>query len=84
MEMLIKRLNAMQKDVAALDRFKGHVFHVDLTGTLSNAEADYTKYWDNELHPTVPGFIRLTEKFAGALFENIPALKARSQGGGLL
>ena len=76
---LISRLNDMQARVAALPRFKTHVFHVNLTGTLSNAAASYARDWDNELHASRAGFAKLTAKFAGALLANLPVLQAQAQ-----
>jgi hypothetical protein len=67
METLIKRLNKMQALVAGLPRFNAHVFHVNLTGTLSSMQAGYASDWDNELHPSVDGFTALTRKFADAV-----------------
>jgi hypothetical protein len=83
MQELIGRLNTMQARVAALPRFSKHVFHVKLTGTLSNAQDTYKTQWENELHPKKSGFMSLTKVFATALATNIPALNAQSKGGGL-
>lgn len=75
MKTLIKRLNDMQAGVAGLAKFKGHVFQVKLTETLSNQRGRYANDWDNELHPSISGFTALTKTFAEALVESIPALK---------
>ena len=75
MQALIMRLNAMQKTVAALPRFSGHVIHADLTGTLSNTEADYKAHWDNELHPTEAGFTLLSARLVAIMQKRIPALR---------
>lgn len=75
MQQLILRLNTMQKTVAALPRFHGHVIHADLTGTLSSAQDSYQTHWDNELHPSEAGFTLLTEKLVAIMQERIPALK---------
>jgi hypothetical protein len=52
----------MQEKVAA--KFAPHVVHVRLTNILSNAPGKYLDHWENELHPNVPGFTLLTQKFA--------------------
>jgi Dyp-type peroxidase family len=74
MQDLIERLNAMQKTVAALPRFSGHVIHADLTGTLSNTQANYKDHWDNELHPNEAGFTALTARLVAIMQNRIPAL----------
>jgi hypothetical protein len=52
MRQLIDRLNAMAARVAA-----ANVHHVNLTGTLAAAYGnDYTRLWNNELHPKGDGF----------------------------
>ena len=43
-----------------------HVKYVDIRGTLS-VGADYRTWWANELHPTLLGFERVTDRFADAL-----------------
>lgn len=75
MRRLIDRLNTMQRRVVALAPFAGHVFHADLTGTLSTAPADYQLDWDNELHPTQSGFARLTVKLVEEMVKRVPALQ---------
>ncbi len=75
MQALIERLNMMQKKVAALSRFSGHVIHADLMGTLSNAPVSYKDHWDNELHPTEAGFTALAAKLLETMQNRIPALR---------
>jgi len=77
MQALITRLNQMQIALAALPKFQNRVFHVNLTGTLSSQPAAYKADWDNELHPSVPGFTALTQRFAAALAAAVPALQPR-------
>jgi hypothetical protein len=64
-KQLIDRFNKQVKDVAAIAEFT-HVKYVDIRGTLSSG-SDYTTWWANELHPTLRGFRRVTERFATAL-----------------
>lgn len=59
---LIDRFNTMLAGVAALPELS-HVKYIDLRNTLSSA-ADYRKWWENELHPTPEGFIRVADRFA--------------------
>lgn len=59
---LIDRFNTMLGAVAALPGLD-HVRYVNLRGTLS-VEADYKRWWANELHPTARGFVKVTERFA--------------------
>ena len=40
------------------------VCYVDLRYCLSNEEADYEDYWENELHPTPKGFCRIAHKIS--------------------
>lgn len=75
MQDLIERLNVMQRTVAALPRFKDHVIHADLTGTLSKTQADYKTHWDNELHPTEAGFTLLSARLVAIMQNCIPALR---------
>ena len=83
MKRLIQRLNTMQKGVVGQAAFAGRVFHVDLTGTLSNAAGAYLQDWDNELHPSQSGFARLADKFAAVLAVELPALQPAAQVVGL-
>jgi hypothetical protein len=76
MKTLIQKLNTMQAGVAAARPRR--VFHVDLTGKLSNQAADYKSDWENELHPTRAGFTALTQIFADSLVTNAPALNGNS------
>jgi len=67
---LIDRYNAMLsalvRDLAAAGL--SHVRYVDLRGTLSTAlPSGYKADWGNELHPTKPGFAKVTVKIAAAL-----------------
>jgi hypothetical protein len=62
---LIDRFNAMVQGIETMPDFD-HVRFVDLRGTLPNG-AGYEKWWDNELHPTRQGFVKVTQKFADTL-----------------
>ena len=75
MQALIERFNQMQKTVAELPRFRHHVIHADLTGTLSNGETNYKDHWDNELHPTEAGFSLLTARLVSAMQNRIATLR---------
>jgi len=75
MRLLIDRLNTLQAGLVAEPSFAGRVFHVNMTGTLSKAPVGYKADWDNELHPTQPGFARLAQVLVGAMVANIPALQ---------
>ncbi len=76
MNALIKRLNTMQQGVA--QQFQSHVFHVNLTDTLSRElrDDDYKRDWANELHPTDAGFAKITAKFVDNLCQRLPDLRA--------
>jgi hypothetical protein len=63
---LITRFNDMLEGLVAALEFS-HVRYVNLLGTLSDADADYKEWWDNELHPTRRGFIAVTNKIAAEL-----------------
>ena len=63
METIINRFNDMVQSVAGLF---GHVHYVDLRRTLAN-DAQYKRYWANELHPTKAGFKLVAAKFAAVL-----------------
>ena len=41
--------------------------YVNLLGTLSDEDANYKDWWDNELHPTQRGFVAVTDKIAHEL-----------------
>jgi lysophospholipase L1-like esterase len=57
---LIDRFNAMLAQIVQLPAF-AHVRYVDVRGALSSG-ADYKRWWDNELHPTLAGFQTVTER----------------------
>ncbi len=60
---LIDRFNAMLQtlpDAAGL----GHVTYLDLRQVLSSDLATYKKTWNDELHPTKPGFEAVAAEFA--------------------
>lgn len=63
MRDVIDRFNLVVQSLT--ERFP-FVVYVDVRNTLSTG-ADYTDWWDNELHPTGPGFEKVTDKFAAAL-----------------
>ena len=63
---LITRFNEMLESLVAVIDYS-HVRYVNLLGTLSNADADYKDWWDNELHPTRRGFVAVTNKIAAEL-----------------
>lgn len=65
LEQLIDRFNKMLATVTALPEF-AHVHYVDLRGTLKN-DANYKKYWANEMHPNEAGFDLVTRRFADAI-----------------
>ena len=71
MKDLIDRLHEMQTGAHGVTAMPGfeHVSHVDLRDTLSTGP-DYKEWWENELHPRLQGFERITEKLA----ERIEAL----------
>ena len=68
MHTLIDRFNAMATRVAGSPGLE-HVHYVNLRGTLSStlAGAAYKKWWANELHPTVPGYEAIADRFHQAL-----------------
>jgi hypothetical protein len=63
---LITRFNEMLESLVAVIDYS-HVRYVNPLGTLSNADADYKDWWDNELHPTRRGFVAVTNKIAAEL-----------------
>lgn len=63
---LIKRFNDMLESLVTVLDYS-HVRYVNLLGTLSDADADYKDWWDNELHPTRRGFMAVTNKIAAEL-----------------
>jgi hypothetical protein len=62
---LIDRFNSMLQGIVSLPEF-AHVKHVDLRNTLSSG-SNYKRDWANELHPTLVGFKRITDRFAAAI-----------------
>jgi hypothetical protein len=65
MHDVIDRFNNMVQSLTVQFTF---VHYVDLRNTLSTVLPDlYKKSWDNELHPTEPGFESVTNKFAAVL-----------------
>ena len=68
MRRLIDRLNDAAGRVAAANI--GRVHHANLTGILAKDpryQADYTRLWANELHPTRDGFDLLAAEIARML-----------------
>jgi len=65
MEKLIDRFNAVIRSIP-LEPGLDHVRYLDLRPLLSNELTGmaYQKSWDNELHPTGPGFRAVAQKFA--------------------
>jgi len=61
---LIERFYTMLGEVAAAPVFS-HVTVVDLRGSLSVELQDdeYEDWWDNELHPTRDGFVKVAGLF---------------------
>ncbi len=59
---LIDRFNAMLRTVPSVTGL-GHLRYVDLRGTLSNSPPTYKKWWNDELHPTAPGFDKVAGRF---------------------
>lgn len=62
---LIDRFNEMLIDLTNLQKFS-HVTHVDLRKILKN-DNNWKDWWENELHPTEKGFLKVTEAFAKVL-----------------
>ncbi len=63
---LITRFNDMLESLPIIPEYS-HVRYVNLLGTLSDEDANYKDWWDNELHPTKKGFIAVTDKIADEL-----------------
>jgi hypothetical protein len=63
---LITRFNAMLERLQTIVEYS-HVRYVNLLGTLSDEDANYKDWWDNELHPTQRGFVAVTDKIAHEL-----------------
>jgi len=55
MKRLIDRFNAMLRTIPGPPDMR-HVSYLDLRSLLSNAVPGYEQSWENELHPTKPGF----------------------------
>ena len=72
-------LSGLVSDLAAAGL--AHVRYVDLRGTLSAAlPSGYKADWGNELHPTKPGFAKVTARIAAALQEDgDPQARRRSR-----
>jgi len=77
MVVLIDRFNTMLQKVASEAGFE-NVNYINLRGILSNAAANYTDWWANELHPTgdtlfghQDGFLAVATKFETEL-EKLP------------
>jgi hypothetical protein len=66
MHDLLDRFNEMLQSLNSRFPF---VHYIDLRNTLSTVLTgdDYKTWWDNELHPTAPGFKKVTDKFEGVL-----------------
>lgn len=62
MKSLMDRFNQMMASIAATPGL-GHVHYLDLRAVLSNAVPGYKKDWNDELHPTRPGFEAVASKF---------------------
>jgi hypothetical protein len=62
MVVIIDRFNTMLQNLVQEPGFE-NVRYVDLRGTLSNAPADYEKWWANELHPTGGGLFGGSDGF---------------------
>jgi len=62
---LIDHFNTMLEGVVGLDEFS-HVKYIDLRNALSHGD-DYKEWWADELHPTVTGFARVTDRFVAEL-----------------
>lgn len=65
-KVLIDVFHAALAELAGASDFP-HVQLVDLRPLLSNALDRYEADWDNELHPSWDGFLRIAEKFADTL-----------------
>ncbi|HEX4427575.1 MAG TPA: hypothetical protein VH079_19395 [Terriglobales bacterium] len=68
LHVLIDRFNAILAELVKEASFS-YVHYVDLRNTLSGDLTNdaYKAWWDNELHPTEPGFSAVAAKFAAAL-----------------
>jgi hypothetical protein len=70
---LIDRFNAMMQTIPAAPEMS-HVTYLDLRNTISSDLDGYKKSWNDELHPTKPGFGKIAAVYA-------QAIKAFPQGG---
>jgi hypothetical protein len=60
---LLDRFNAMLQAIPGTPGF-GHVTYIDLRKVLNSDLAGYKKSWNDELHPTKPGFEAVAAEFA--------------------
>ena len=63
---LIDRFNAMIQSIPAAPEMS-HVTYLDLRNTISSDLAGYKKSWNDELHPTKPGFGKIAAVYAQAI-----------------
>lgn len=63
---LMDTFNEMLAELPGLPSLD-HVRYVNLRGTLPTGEAEYKRFWANELHPTERGFAEVARRFAEAL-----------------
>jgi GDSL-like Lipase/Acylhydrolase family len=66
MHHIINLFNDMLAELVEDPAF-GNVHYINLRNTLSTNDDDYKVWWDNELHPTEKGFIKIAAKFAEVL-----------------
>jgi hypothetical protein len=59
-KILIDRLNDQVLKPFSTD--DNEVYYIDSRGTLTDFTGDYKADWDNELHPTPDGFLKIFEK----------------------
>jgi hypothetical protein len=60
---LLDRFNAMLQTIPGTPGL-GHVTYIDLRRVLNSDLASYKKSWNDELHPTKPGFEAVAAEFA--------------------
>ena len=63
MKKLMDRFNDMLKSIPDSGPGLAHVTYLNLRGVLSNSLPGYKQSWDNELHPTKPGFEAVALEF---------------------
>jgi hypothetical protein len=63
MAQLLDRYNAMLQTIPATPGL-GHVTYLDLRRVLKTDPSGYKKVWNDELHPTKPGFELVAAEFA--------------------